>query len=105
MASGGPLNIPAQLLAPQKSSAQNPNLLTDLFQNDRGDADFGDFQMILITLAAVGIFVSSCFAFLGNLWPDASITLPDIDTTLLSAFGVGQGAYLVKKAAMKPGDG
>jgi hypothetical protein len=103
--SGVPQNIPGQLLRPQKVPAPSPNLLTDLFLNDRGDADFGDFQMILVALAAVAIFMASCFAFLGNLWPDQSIVLPDIDTTLLSAFGVGQGAYLLKKAAMKPGEG
>jgi hypothetical protein len=105
MPATGTMNIPSQLLRPQKTPAARPNLLTDLFQNDRGDADFGDFQMILVTLAAVGIYFSSAFVFLGNLWPDKTITLPDLDTTLLSAFGLGQGAYLVKKAAMKPGEG
>jgi hypothetical protein len=101
----GVLNIPSQLLRPQKTPALGPHLLTDLFQNDRGDADFGDFQMILVTLAAVAIYFSSAFVFLGTLWPDQTITLPDLDTTLLSAFGLGQGAYLIKKAAMKPGEG
>jgi hypothetical protein len=101
----GTLNVPGQLARPPKLPAASPNLLTDLFQNDRGDADFGDFQMILVTLAAVGIYLSSAFVFLGNLWPDKTITLPDLDTTLLSAFGLGQGAYLVKKAAMNPGEG
>jgi hypothetical protein len=101
----GALNIPSQLLRPRKTPALGPNLLTDLFQNDRGDADFGDFQMILVTLAAVAIYFSSAFVFLGTLWHDKTITLPDLDTTLLSAFGLGQGAYLIKKAAMKPGEG
>jgi hypothetical protein len=103
--SGPAQNIPGQLLQPQKTRAAKPKLLTDLFQNDRGDADFGDFQMILVTLAAVGVYLTSCFVFLGDLWPEKSVTLPDIDTVLLSTFGVGQGAYLVKKAAMKPGEG
>ena len=98
-------NIPGQLLQQRKSVALSPNLLTDLFQNDRGDADFGDFQMILVTLAAVGVYLISCFVFLGDLWVEQSVTLPDIDTVLLSTFGVGQGAYLIKKAAMKPGEG
>jgi hypothetical protein len=101
----GALNIPSQLLRPQKTPALGPHLLTDLFQNDRGDADFGDFQMILVTLAAVAIYFCSAFVFLGTLWPDRTVTLPDLDTTLLSAFGLGQGAYLIKKAAMKPGEG
>jgi hypothetical protein len=103
-------SIPAQMLqapqiVPAKTRAMSPKLLTDLFQNDKGDADFGDFQMILITLAAVAIFLISCFVYLEHLWPDRSVTLPDIDTALLSTFGVGQGAYLLKKAAMKAGDG
>jgi hypothetical protein len=98
-------SIPGQLLQPRKTAALNPNLLTDLLQHDRGDADFGDFQMILVTLTAAGVYLISCFVFLGDLWPDRSVTLPDIDTVLLSTFGVGQGAYLVKKAAMKPGEG
>jgi hypothetical protein len=97
--------IAGKLARPHKSPAASPNLLTDLFQNDHGDADFGDFQMILVTLAAVAIYFSSAFVFLGCLWPDKAVTLPDIDSTLLSAFGLGQGAYLVKKAAMKPGEG
>jgi hypothetical protein len=29
----------------------------------------------------------------------ATVTLPDVDGTLLAAFGLGQGAYLMKKAA------
>ena len=99
-------SIPGQLLQQQRKSAGlGPNLLTDLFQNDRGDADFGDFQMILVTLTAVGVYLISSFVFLGDLWPEQSVTLPDIDTVLLSTFGVGQGAYLIKKAAMKPGEG
>jgi hypothetical protein len=27
------------------------------------------------------------------------VTFPDVDTTLLSGFGLGQGAYLIKKMA------
>jgi hypothetical protein len=103
--SNPPQSSPAQLLQPQKTTAPEPNMITDLFQNDRGNADFGDFQMILITLTAVLIYLVSCFVFLGDLWPQQSVTLPDVDTTLLSAFGLGQGAYLIKKAAAKPGEG
>jgi len=82
-----------------------PNLVNDLVQNDLGKVDFGDFQMLLVTCAAVVIFVLSAFHFLGAMPVTASIALPDVDTTLLSAFGLGQGAYLLKKAALKPGEG
>jgi hypothetical protein len=91
--------------ADAKPAAASPNLLTDLVQNDFGRADLGDFQMILIALAAVAIFVLSAFNFLGALELATPVTLPDVDTTLLSAFGLGQGAYLIKKGAAKLGEG
>jgi hypothetical protein len=88
-----------------KAPAARSNFVRDLVTNDSGQADFGDFQMILITLAAIVIFLLSAAHFLGQLAFDEQITLPDVDTTLLSAFGLGQGAYLLKKAALKLGDG
>lgn len=88
-----------------KIVAAKPNLLTDLVQNDNGQADIGDFQMILISLVAVTIFLLASARFLMTMPVAAVITLPDVDTTLLSAFGLGQGAYLFKKAASAPGAG
>ncbi|MBI1777778.1 MAG: hypothetical protein HYR63_20755 [Proteobacteria bacterium] len=88
-----------------KPSAARPNLLTDLVQNDRRQADLGDFQMILIALGSVAIFALSTFHFLGELKLAREVTLPDVDSTLLASFGIGQGAYLLKKAALKPGEG
>lgn len=88
-----------------KPSAARANLLSDLVQNDKQQLDIGDFQMILVTMAAVTIFILGSFHFLGSLQVAESITLADVDTTLLSGFGLGQGAYLVKKAASAPGDG
>ena len=87
-----------------KLSAPAPQFMTDLFQTDSGQADLGDFQMILVTLAAATIFLFSAFHFLGMLELAPSVTLPDVDATLLASFGIGQGAYLVKKAAGKPGE-
>jgi len=89
----------------KKPSDDAPNLIADLFKNDAGDADLGDLQMILITGAAVIIFVATSFHFLGELQLSASVTLPDVDTALLASFGIGQGAYLVKKAALPLGQG
>jgi hypothetical protein len=37
--------------------------------------------------------------FLGVLEARASVSLPDVDGTVLAMFGVGQGAYLAKKAS------
>lgn len=90
---------------PVKTAAAKANILTDLVQNDFSQADLGDFQMILITLIAAIIFVLSAFHFLGALALEAQVALPDIDSTLLSGFGLGQGAYLIKKAALKAGEG
>jgi hypothetical protein len=71
----------------------------DLVQNDVGAFDFGDFQMLVVTLLAVVMYVMLIFHFLGLIEFAKSVTLPDVDSTVLAAFGLGQGAYLVKKAA------
>ncbi len=92
-------------LPPVKVPAARANLRTDLFLNDNGRADFGDFQMILITIAAVAIFVGQAFHTAGMLVMSQHMTLPHVDSSLLAGFGIGQGAYLVKKAALKAGDG
>ena len=92
-------------LPPPKAAAAQSNIVTDLVQNDLGDADLGDFEMILIALAAVAIFLLSVFHFLGALVLETQVTLPDVDTTHLSGFGLGNGAYLIKKAALKAGKG
>jgi len=85
--------------------ADNPNLLTDLVQNDEGAPDLGDFQMIAITLTAVVIYLTSTFNALASIPLQVHVSLPDVDTSLLAGFGIGQGAYLVKKAALPPGRG
>jgi hypothetical protein len=79
--------------------------LRDLVRDDLGNIDFGDFQMIVITLIAAGIYFWQVFHFEGVVAIAKSITLPDIDTVLLSSFGLGQGAYLVKKLALPVGQG
>lgn len=61
--------------------------------------------MIVITLAVVGLFLMQSFVFLGRLKLSAQVALPDLDTALLSGFGLGQGAYLIKKAALPLGQG
>jgi hypothetical protein len=91
--------------APKSPPPGGPNLITDLFQNDVGDADLGDLQMILVTVAAVAIFFTTSFHFLGSLQLISPVTLPDVDSALLAGFGIGQGAYLVKKAALPLGQG
>jgi hypothetical protein len=60
--------------------------------------DFGDFQMLVITLIAVVTYIILIFDFFGSVAYARVITLPDVDTTILATFGLGQGAYLTKKA-------
>jgi len=75
----------------------------DLLQNDAGDFDFGDFQMLVVTILAVGMYLTLIFNFLGTIDFLKTAKLPDVDTTILAAFGVGQGAYLAKKAGGEVG--
>jgi hypothetical protein len=81
------------------------NILTDLFQNDKKEVDIGDFQMIFVAFSAMAIFALSCFNSLETLPHLVHVSLPDVDTSLLAGFGIGQGAYLVKKAALPLGKG
>jgi hypothetical protein len=60
--------------------------------------------MAFITLIAAVTFVLQGFNFLGDIAHGPTL-LPDIDSTLLSTFGIGQGAYLVKKMASNVGEG
>ena len=83
-----------------KPAAARANLAGDLLTNDNGMPDLGDLQMLLITLVTVAIFGLTAFHTFGQLVVAKSTSLPDLDTTLLSAFGLGQGAYLAKKAAV-----
>ena len=71
----------------------------DLVQNDVGGFDFGDFQMLVVTFLAVAMYLILIFHFLGSIDFTKTLTLPDVDTTILAGFGLGQGAYLTKKAA------
>jgi hypothetical protein len=78
-------------------------LLANLVSDDKGDPDIGDFQMIVVTLLAVGVYVAQIFAFLGSMEKLQIVTVPDVDTTVLAAFGLGQAAYLTKKYAGRNG--
>jgi hypothetical protein len=71
----------------------------DIVQNDLGNFDFGDFQMVIVTLLAICTYLLAVHHYIGSIDLTATTSLPDVDTTILSAFGLGQGAYLAKKAA------
>jgi hypothetical protein len=87
----------AQGILQPKGGAGSKGLLVDLTTNDSNRLDLGDFQMLFVTLIAVGYYLVLAFTKLGVL--DATnAALPDVDSTILASFGLGQGAYLAKKA-------
>jgi len=88
---------------PKDPANVHENFFTDLVQNDVGAFDIGDFQMLMVTLLAVGMYFALTFNFLGTIAATASASLRDIDTTILASFGLGQGAYLTKKAVGNAG--
>jgi hypothetical protein len=87
-----------------KPHAAKPRFFYDLTHNDKNQLDFGDFQMIIVTLVAVGMYVVMILHFLGLMELRAATSLPDVDTTILASFGLGQGAYLTKKAVGNVGE-
>jgi hypothetical protein len=94
---------PASAPAPA-GPAPRPRV-TDLVCDDFGAADLGDFQMILISGVATVIFACASWEFLTLVDIVKTTQLPDVDTALLGSFGIGQGAYLIKKAALPAGAG
>ena len=95
----------AAAASPTKSQAAQSQWWTDLFRNDEREFDLGDTQMFFFILLAVAMFLLNSFHSLGWLEYAKNITLPDVDTTLLSSIGLSQGAYLAKKAASALGKG
>lgn len=88
---------------PKDPAGVQASFFNDLVQNDEGAFDIGDFQMLMVTLLAVGMYLMLIFNFLGSIAAAASIHLPDVDSTILASFGLGQGAYLTKKAVGNAG--
>jgi hypothetical protein len=89
---------------PKRQDPVVPNFPGDLVLDNKGKSDLGDLQMLVISLIAVIIYFLSVFHFLGSLELVKNVSLPDVDTALLTAFGLGQGAYLIKKSAGKLGE-
>src|SRR5258708_36620623 len=83
--------------ATAKQVAAPSHFPDDLVNDDAGNPDLGDAQMVLITLIAVGTYVMTVFSWLGVVHLAAQVPMPNIDSTLVAVFGLGQGAYLVKK--------
>lgn len=73
--------------------------LTDLVRDDLNRADFGDFQSVVITVIAVAVYAVAVVEFMTLVEFRHQIEMPDVNSTLLALFGLGQAAYLGKKAA------
>jgi hypothetical protein len=95
---GAIVPAPPQPVAPPKGAAQRWTFIRDLLSDDAGNAELGDYQMLVIVLIAVGTYLFQMYHFLGTI-NFADVTLPDVDSTILAAFGLGQGAYLGNKVA------
>jgi hypothetical protein len=80
-----------------KTEACQPSFPSDLLCDDQGNPDIGDYQMMAVTAIAVGVYVTQILGFLGSIQLLHHVTIPDVDSTILATFGLGQGAYLVKK--------
>ncbi len=87
-----------------KTLASQRQFWFDLTHNDSGEFDLGDFQMLVMTLLAVGTFLALILHFMGSLEARSIVYLPDVDTTILATFGLGHGAYLTKKAVGNVGE-
>ncbi len=96
---------PPSAATPVKFSKDPPKFFDNLLKNDAGQVDLGDFQMLVVTFLAVIVYAGQMLVFLGTVQLEPSVTLPDVDTTILGAFGLGQGAYLAKKFAARVGEG
>lgn len=82
-----------------KASAKRPRFPYDLFHNDAGQFDLADFQSMLVSVMAAVAYVVILLGYLGSInlkqeW------LPDVNSTILAIFGLGQGTYLAKKALL-----
>jgi hypothetical protein len=90
-------NALAQGITAPKGGSGSQGLIVDLTTNDSNQLDLGDFQMLVIVLIAVAYYLVFVFTKLGTQ-DLANAKLADVDTTILASFGLGQGAYLAKKA-------
>jgi hypothetical protein len=80
-------------------AAGTPRFWYDLTHDDNDTPSLSKFQLMVVIMIAVGIYLFQAWEFLATVPVQAKISLPDVDTALLTAFGLGQGAYLGVKFA------
>jgi hypothetical protein len=79
--------------------------IQDLVRDDENCLDLGDSQALFVTILAAILYLVGGYLFLSRLTIGPEITIPNVDTALLTIFGLGQGAYLAKKAVSPAGKG
>jgi hypothetical protein len=75
-----------------------PRFPADLVRDGGEPPDLARFQMIVVTVLAVTVYVIRVFGCLGQVELVAVTSLPDVDTALLGGVGISHGAYLATKA-------
>jgi len=93
---------------PPPSDRTRLNLLLDLFTSDsptdkNGRRSLGDFQMIVLTGAAIAVYLVTSIIWVTKLAWASHVDLPPVDDTLLGGTAASQGAYLFKKIASPAG--
>ena len=87
-----------------KSERSRLELLQDLFTNDEGRPDLGDFQMIALSGVAILVYLVLSAGFLSRVAFAGHVDLPPVDDTLLGGTATAQGAYLSKKIGSRLGN-
>ncbi|GHF38874.1 hypothetical protein HNQ07_001817 [Deinococcus metalli] len=82
-----------QSVKPPADAPRVENLYTD----DAGRFDFGDFQSLVVTLVAVVGYLIALAGWQETVFLGSETTLPDVGATILTIFGAGQATYLLKK--------
>ena len=81
-----------------QNSATNANTqgILALFNDDDGLPDLSKIQMLAWTVIAIAVYLFQLNYQIKNS-AASSLSLPDIDTTLMALMGLGQAGYLGKK--------
>lgn len=82
----------------ERAPRPRPRFPADLVRDGSGPPDLARFQMIVVTVLAVAVYLVRVFGCLGQVELTATTSLPDVDTALLGGVGISQGAYLANKA-------
>jgi len=88
---------PAAKVRASAPDARPKRSLSNLVEDRQRNADIADLLMLVVTLVAVFTYLVQYFYYLAAPAFLATVSLPDVDSTLLALFGLGQGTYLTRK--------